>query len=100
MPVRKRSPAARASARATSLDDNEPTTIALGARLAELDHDPLAGRAIVSRSRKLQLTAQCMLRSLAEAPRRAPEELWGGSALPPERHIEFPRDILPLGSPA
>jgi phytoene synthase len=72
----------------------------IGARLAELDHDPLAGRAIVSRSRKLQLTAQCMLRSLAEAPRRAPEELWGGSALPPERLIEFPRDILPLGSPA
>jgi phytoene synthase len=70
----------------------------IGARLAELDHDPLGGRAIVSKRRKIELTTWCALRSLAEAPRRVPEELWSGSTLPPERLIEFPADILPLGS--
>lgn len=69
----------------------------IGARLHELDYDPLAGRAIVSRRRKFELTATCLLRALSETPRRAPEELFGRAALPPERHIEFPRDILPLG---
>ena len=39
-----------------------------------------------------------ILRSLGETPRRAPEELFGRAALPPERLIEFPRDILPLGA--
>jgi phytoene synthase len=72
----------------------------IGARLEEMGHDPLAGRAIVSRRRKLELTAGSVLRSIAEAPRRAPEELWGQSTLPPERLIEFPRDILPLGATA
>ena len=70
----------------------------IGARLAELDHDPLAGRAIVSRRRKVELTARCLLQSIAETPRRAPQELWGGAATPPERFIEFPADILPIGA--
>lgn len=69
----------------------------IGARLHELECNPLAGRAIVNRRRKLQLTASCVLRCLAEAPRRGPEELWGRAALPPERLIRFPHDILPLG---
>lgn len=70
----------------------------IGARLHELDYDPLAGRAIVSRRRKLELTAACLLRSAGEAPRRAPEELFGRAATPPERLIRFPADILPLGA--
>ena len=52
----------------------------IGARLEQLGHDPLAGRAIVSRRRKLELTAMSILRSVAESPRRAPEELWGRAA--------------------
>jgi phytoene synthase len=70
----------------------------IGARLAELDHDPLAGRAIVSRRRKLELTTGCILQSAAETPRRAPQELWGSATTPPERFIEFPGDILPVGA--
>ena len=70
----------------------------IGARLAELDHDPLAGRAIVSRRRKLELTTRCILQSVAEAPRRAPQELWGNATTPPERFIQFPGDILPVGA--
>lgn len=70
----------------------------IGARLHQLDCNPLAGRAIVDRRRKFQLTAACVMRSLSEAPRRGPEELWGRAALPPERLIRFPNDILPLGA--
>jgi phytoene synthase len=70
----------------------------IGARLHEQDCDPLGGRAVVTRRRKIQLTASAIGRSLLESPQRLPEELFGARATPPSRLLSFPRDILPVAA--
>lgn len=71
---------------------------AIGDRLREMGHDPLLGRAIVPRRRKLALVGQAMGYWAAEIPARLRDGLTRrpGPTHPPARTVRFPKDILPL----
>lgn len=71
---------------------------AIGERLHSMDCDPLAGRAIVTRPRKIALTASCIARAASETPWRLPAVLRGVAPRAPKTILRFPNDILPLGA--
>lgn len=63
---------------------------AIGDRIAERRHDPLAGRAVVPTWRKLALAGRAGVLAVAEIPRRWP----GGAAHIPTREVDFARDVV------
>jgi phytoene synthase len=71
---------------------------AIGARLRDMDYDPLRGRAIVPRHRKAVLVAMSFGHWMAEVPPRGADRLrtTPRPAAPPKRILSFPHDVLPL----
>lgn len=65
----------------------------IGRELARRDHDVLAGRAVVSTSRKLVLAARAVVTSVVIAPARLFHPF---RAAPIARALDFPDDVLPL----
>ncbi len=70
----------------------------IGSRLAQLGHDPLAPRAVVSRGTKVRLTSSSVLVSVLELPARMRQGAVAGPERPvvPTRPIVFPEDVLPV----
>ncbi len=70
----------------------------IGGELAARGHDPLRGRAVVARWRKIALAAAAVARELARLPALAVRRIRGvlPTPVPPRRIVEFPRDVLPL----
>ena len=62
---------------------------AIGAGLARRDHDPLRGRVVVSRARKLGHVGAAAALALAEAPLRAWERLRHGPPRVPDETLEL-----------
>lgn len=70
---------------------------AIGARIANADHDVTRGRAIVPGLAKLWLVGRAGRRTVSELPGRAGQRiLTGRSAAIPSHTIRFPDDVLPL----
>lgn len=63
---------------------------AIGDELRRRDCDPLVGRAVVSRRRKLWLVARAIVETIAEQRRR-----FGATFRAPARTLAFPDDVLP-----
>jgi phytoene synthase len=67
----------------------------IGEEIRRADCDPLAGRAFVSRRRKVQLMLKAIATAVAELPTRLGSRP-GVQSSPPTWVVSFPRDVLPV----
>lgn len=67
----------------------------IGKEIRQANCDPLAGRAFVSRRRKIYLMLESIAASVAELPSRLGSAR-GIGASPPTWIVSFPRDVLPV----
>jgi len=67
---------------------------AIGVEVAARAYDPTRGRAVVSRTKKLELVARALVMHLANLPAFALERLEHGRARSPQRELSFPSEVL------